>query len=116
MTEDATLSEFAASADDGETESDSDGPETDAAVDTRSETDDSSPDGEESAAGEAGPTTDGETAGTEETTSAAADPSETAAGRSTYAWGTYTCSQCDAAVDRVWRDDSGLVCPDCKSW
>ena len=87
MTEDATLSEFAASADDGETESDGDGPETDAAVDARSETGDSSPDAEESAAG-----------------------------LSTYAWGTYTCSQCDAAVDRVWRDDGGLVCPDCKSW
>jgi len=36
--------------------------------------------------------------------------------RSTYAWGTYTCSRCETAVDRVWRADGDLVCPDCKSW
>ena len=36
--------------------------------------------------------------------------------RSTYAWGEYTCDQCEQATDRVWRADSGLVCPNCKSW
>ena len=27
-----------------------------------------------------------------------------------------TCSACDERASRLWRDDSGLVCPDCKSW
>ncbi|WP_226480913.1 DUF7573 domain-containing protein [Natrinema amylolyticum] len=37
-------------------------------------------------------------------------------GLSTYAWGEYTCSQCAATTDRVWRADGSLVCPDCKEW
>ena len=37
-------------------------------------------------------------------------------GLSTYAWGEYTCSQCDSPTDHVWRADGDLVCPDCKGW
>ncbi|OAQ51985.1 hypothetical protein HTG_15140 [Natrinema mahii] len=53
-----------------------------------------------------------------ETDSASGDstPSDGETARSTYAWGTYTCSRCETAVDRVWRADGDLVCPDCKSW
>ncbi|OLZ42587.1 hypothetical protein A6E15_00155 [Natrinema saccharevitans] len=43
-------------------------------------------------------------------------PGDGKTARSTYAWGTYTCGCCEAAVDRVWRADGDLVCPDCKSW
>ncbi len=47
------------------------------------------------------------------------DGAETAADSqtvSTYAWGEYTCTRCDRATDRVWRDDGAFVCPACKSW
>ena len=27
-----------------------------------------------------------------------------------------TCSACDERASRLWQDDGGLVCPDCKSW
>ena len=27
-----------------------------------------------------------------------------------------TCSACNERAGRLWRDDDGLVCPDCKSW
>lgn len=26
------------------------------------------------------------------------------------------CAACGEAVERQWRDDRGLVCPDCKEW
>jgi len=26
------------------------------------------------------------------------------------------CTACGAAVTRRWRDEAGLVCPDCKDW
>lgn len=26
------------------------------------------------------------------------------------------CAVCDAVVERRWRDERGLVCPDCKEW
>ena len=34
----------------------------------------------------------------------------------TYAWGEYTCGRCDRSTDRVWRDDGAFVCPTCKRW
>ena len=27
-----------------------------------------------------------------------------------------TCSACDGRAARLWRDDGGLVCADCKTW
>ncbi|MDQ2051174.1 hypothetical protein RBH26_11850 [Natronolimnohabitans sp. A-GB9] len=45
-----------------------------------------------------------------------ADATAIDSGLSTYAWGAYTCSRCDSDVERVWREDGSLVCPDCKSW
>ncbi|RQG96686.1 DUF7573 domain-containing protein [Natrarchaeobius chitinivorans] len=36
--------------------------------------------------------------------------------RSTYAWGTYTCGNCQDETDRVWREDGGFVCSACKEW
>ena len=44
------------------------------------------------------------------------DPATETATQSTYAWGEYTCAQCEQATDRVWRDDGDLVCPNCKAW
>ncbi|WP_255197934.1 DUF7573 domain-containing protein [Halorarius litoreus] len=26
------------------------------------------------------------------------------------------CDSCGAVVQKRWRDDAGLVCPDCKQW
>ncbi|ELZ18374.1 hypothetical protein C478_01920 [Natrinema thermotolerans DSM 11552] len=69
--------------------------------------------GDEETATESG----GDGAGAEtESGSDDASPGDGASVRSTYAWGTYTCSHCETAVDRVWRADGDLVCPDCKSW
>ena len=45
-----------------------------------------------------------------------ADGSTGEASLSTYAWGEYMCPQCEQSTNRAWRDDGGLVCPDCKSW
>ncbi|MFU8869408.1 hypothetical protein [Natronococcus sp.] len=45
-----------------------------------------------------------------------ADSSGTRTALSTYAWGSYTCKRCEATVERVWREEGALVCPDCKSW
>lgn len=36
--------------------------------------------------------------------------------RATYGWESYDCARCGSAVDRVWRGEEGLVCPDCKEW
>ncbi|WP_394738855.1 DUF7573 domain-containing protein [Natronococcus roseus] len=44
------------------------------------------------------------------------DSSEHGTALSTYAWGSYTCQRCETTVERVWREDGALVCPDCKSW
>jgi len=44
------------------------------------------------------------------------EPDEPA--RTTYAWsdeGT-TCKSCGETVERRWRQDDRLVCPDCKDW
>lgn len=45
-------------------------------------------------------------------------PAAVESARSTYAWSPdgAPCAACDATVQRRWRDDSGLVCPDCKEW
>lgn len=38
--------------------------------------------------------------------------------RSTYAFAPAgaPCTACGAVVERRWRDEQGLVCPDCKVW
>lgn len=48
--------------------------------------------------------------------SANTDDSTGNPGLSAYAWGEYTCAQCEQATNRVWRADGELVCPDCKAW
>lgn len=91
MTDDATLSDFGSpAADDDSSHSRSD------------ERDSSATAGAESAQTD---TANGETGAT---------GTETAL--STYAWGEYTCRQCERATDRAWRADGVLVCPDCKEW
>jgi hypothetical protein len=44
---------------------------------------------------------------------AAVDPAH-----STYDWSPdgAECADCGATVEARWRDESGLVCPDCKEW
>lgn len=44
------------------------------------------------------------------------DPVEPAV--ATYDWtpSGAECGECGAVVERRWRDDAGLVCPDCKTW
>ncbi|WP_226004577.1 DUF7573 domain-containing protein [Natrinema salinisoli] len=106
MTDDATLSDFAATDtdEDGATETSREGGDTadgdsdrsDPPVDSPTAVEGASPDADESEDGS------GETAGD--------------TGFSTYAWGTYTCSQCEGASTRVWRSDGELVCIDCKTW
>lgn len=34
----------------------------------------------------------------------------------TAAWGEYTCKECGATVERVWREDGRYLCPACTSW
>ena len=34
----------------------------------------------------------------------------------TYAWGGYTCAECDRSVERVWMAADEFVCEECKSW
>ncbi|WP_265109125.1 DUF7573 domain-containing protein [Halosolutus halophilus] len=89
MTDDATLSDFASSGVDEET----DDPET-----VPKESDATSPSNPASDDGDK------------------ADPATDAASLSTYAWGEYTCTRCDRTTDRIWRDDGAVVCPDCKNW
>lgn len=45
-------------------------------------------------------------------------PDEVEPARSTYAWSPdgADCAACGATVERRWRDESGLVCADCKGW
>ncbi|SER29111.1 DUF7573 domain-containing protein [Natrinema salaciae] len=101
MTDDATLSDFAS--DDSAA---GDSAVDDSSVDGGDGTD--SPDGRGPASADDAtddPATADEPRGT---------PGDS--GVSTYAWGEYACSRCDRAVDRVWRADGSLVCPDCKEW
>ncbi|QLK24340.1 hypothetical protein HYG81_09355 [Natrinema zhouii] len=92
MTDDATLSDFDTSAGDADSTT-TESPRADAAP---SETDD----------------------GTVDTGASADGPGEKRSETvfSTYAWGTYTCSQCGDETDSVWRSDGELVCPECKEW
>jgi len=59
---------------------------------------------------------DGDAAGERDGTADRADPAPADAATSTYAVTTGPCAACDETVDRRWRDDPGLVCPDCKEW
>lgn len=36
----------------------------------------------------------------------------------TYRWdgAGIACAACGHTSDRLWRDEAGLVCPDCKGW
>ncbi|QLH81462.1 DUF7573 domain-containing protein [Halosimplex pelagicum] len=46
------------------------------------------------------------------------DPTTVEPAEATYAWSGDggTCAACGETVDRRWRSDDGLVCPDCKEW
>ncbi|WP_084569040.1 DUF7573 domain-containing protein [Halostagnicola larsenii] len=88
MTEDATLSAFAADDDAADANADEGASETDASADATG-TDPVEP---------GGTNTDIEPA------------------TSTYVWGTYTCDACSETVDRAWLEDGAFVCPACKDW
>lgn len=127
---DATPSDDDGSADDAEC-----GADGESGVDA-DERDDREPltaadDGESSVAAddEAPPAADGEPAASgdgsaEDDGSAAApgdtrvDPETVEAAASTYAWSGDggVCGACEETVDRRWRQDGALVCPDCKEW
>ncbi|WP_440771067.1 DUF7573 domain-containing protein [Natronorubrum sp. DTA28] len=119
MTDDATLSDF----DSGETtDDDPDGPDGPDDPDEQRSNSNSNPTTEIETGERApddgnddGEPVDGETTDDDvrETPNADADR-ETA--RSTYAWGTYTCSRCETETERVWRDEGDFVCPACKPW
>ena len=110
MTDDATLSDF----DSGEgTDEDPDEQRSNSNSNstTEVETGERAPDN----GNNDGEPVDGETTdhSVRETRDADVD-GETA--RSTYAWGTYTCSRCDTETEHVWRDEGDFVCPACKPW
>jgi hypothetical protein len=41
---------------------------------------------------------------------------ETALGTYRYSPAGTACVECEATVERAWRAEAGLVCPDCKPW
>lgn len=88
VTEDATLSAFAAGDDTADANADEETPETGASGD----------------ATESNPTDPDEM-------NADIEPAT-----STYVWGTYTCDACSETVDRAWIEDGTFVCPACKDW
>jgi len=57
-----------------------------------------------------------ETTDTDESAGVDADAVEPAV--STYVWSATggECAACGATVDRRWRQDDELVCPECKEW
>ena len=108
MTDDVTLSDF----DSGEaTDDDPDPTLSDSNSATKVETGERAPEDSD----DGGEPVDGETTddNARETRDTDVD-GETA--RSTYAWGTYTCSRCDTETERVWRGEGEFVCPACKPW
>lgn len=88
VTDDATLSEFTGPSDEADAEH---------------------------AEGEA-VTTESDTAGSTDSDDEHTLERNTGATQSTYAWGEYTCSRCETATERVWREEGAVVCPECKSW
>ncbi|ELZ29612.1 hypothetical protein C475_01646 [Halosimplex carlsbadense 2-9-1] len=46
------------------------------------------------------------------------DPTTVEPAEATYAWSTDgdACAACGETVERRWRSEEGLVCPDCKEW
>ncbi|WP_225333036.1 DUF7573 domain-containing protein [Halomicrobium urmianum] len=92
MSEDASLTDFAAG-DDGESG------------------DEPVSDGE--AADESDGATDGDGTGTDETTATDdVEPAET-----TFAWSPDgVCEACGVGAERRWRGEAGLVCGECKEW
>ena len=60
--------------------------------------------------------TESETSGNEELSDEADPTPEPAV--STYQWlaEPAACPQCGESTNRLWRDGSDAVCPDCKSW
>jgi hypothetical protein len=130
VTDDATLSDFAAadadeegttgaSREDGDTTGE-DGGRSDPAADSSTAAESSRPPVDDPTQNGAGssPETAGEPTRSEGTDEPDDGSGETTVdtGFSTYAWGTYTCRQCDSASSRVWRADGELVCVDCKTW
>lgn len=102
MSRDASLSDFAASDADDETEDD--GPRDDES-------------------GDAGSTTDGETDHPADEEASASLDSESATvdadpATTTFAWSPdgAACARCGETVRRRWRDGDDVVCSDCKDW
>lgn len=68
----------------------------------------------------------GERADTDDTTvddaddpDAATDKGDVVPAQATYDWspqGDLECGSCGARVVRRWRGESGMVCPECKTW
>ena len=134
MSRDASLDEFlgddgaadgAAGADGGAPDADPEPPAsasdpepdapTDGATDGPGDADESSTDAPEESAEPAG---GGGTGASEDPAWPSLDADAVAPARSTYAWSPAgaDCAACGATVERRWRDETGLVCADCKTW
>jgi hypothetical protein len=76
---------------------------------------DASADGIEGETGEEGEVDDDEA---DEGDGPRVDPTTVEPAEATYAWSGdgNTCAACGETVERRWRSDDGLVCPDCKEW
>ncbi|MFC7214281.1 hypothetical protein ACFQO4_09345 [Saliphagus sp. GCM10025334] len=115
MTKDSRLTDY------GQNEESSASAADTAEADTE-EADAAKADTEEASTEDTAAVSSGETAASSAQNTVEADESDPSSSNgqdtslSTYAWGTYTCNRCDSGVDRVWRDDGGLVCPSCKEW
>ncbi|RBI61589.1 hypothetical protein DMJ13_12855 [halophilic archaeon] len=110
MSRDASLSDFAASDADDETEDD--GPRDDESGDASAS---DSTDAGSTADGEADRLADEETSASLDSESAPADPDPAT---TTFAWSPdgAACARCGETVRRRWRDGDDVVCPDCKDW
>ena len=77
------------------------------------------PSDDESTEGDWTPESDGERdAGGEDGDSPYVDPDEVEPAAATYVWNGDggVCNACGERSGRRWRQEDGLVCPDCKEW
>lgn len=79
--------------------------------------DESEPTGEDEEDAEQ-PEPTGEEPPAEQEPTAEAARAVTDPGHSTFDWSPEgaACAACGSVVERRWRDDSGMVCADCKEW
>lgn len=52
----------------------------------------------------------------EATTESSGNETEPAVSTYDFTPGGAPCAACGESVEKRWRDDAGLVCPDCKTW